>query len=181
VATVSVSFTPLPSHVRTARFIAASVARRAGVSENVLDEIRLAVSEACSLAVRVHRAQAPETPVEMRLTDDDQFQVQVVDSVARSKPADGLDGVLDLEADDDPGDSGSPGHRSGVLAADGGAALKDLQIDLQARERIGLAVIVGLVDDVEVEYLGSGSVVTMRWPLSPQAPVDVRPDGNNLF
>ena len=44
-ATVEVSFTPLPTHVRTARLVATAVARRSGVAEALLDEVRLAVGE----------------------------------------------------------------------------------------------------------------------------------------
>ena len=142
--TVTVSFTPLPEHVRTARFIAASVARRAGVADDVLDEIKLAVSEACSLAVRFNLAHAPSSPVEVRLIEDrDRFSVEVADSVGR--PAPDADGELafDLTTDDDHVDS----------------------VDLNGHERLGLAVISGLVDEVKVEYLPAGSVVTMTWPI----------------
>jgi anti-sigma regulatory factor (Ser/Thr protein kinase) len=51
VPTVSLTFTTLPEHVRTARLVAAAVARRHGLTEDVLDEIRLAVGEACARAV----------------------------------------------------------------------------------------------------------------------------------
>ena len=54
-ATVEVTFTPLPAHVRTARLVATAVARRSGVDEALLDEVRLAVGEACSRAVEAHR------------------------------------------------------------------------------------------------------------------------------
>ena len=47
-ATVELLFSALPEHVRTARLVAAAVARRAGVDEAVLDEVRLAVGEACT-------------------------------------------------------------------------------------------------------------------------------------
>ena len=53
-ATVEVTFTPLPVHVRTARLVATAVARRSGVAESLLDEVRLAVGEACSRAVEAH-------------------------------------------------------------------------------------------------------------------------------
>ena len=150
--TVTVSFTPLPAHVRTARFIAASVARRAGVSETVLDEVRLAVSEACSLAVRLHRASAPDVPVELRMIEEEKrFRIQVVDAVPRTRPADD-DVYAALDIGDDDGVALVP-------AEDPGA------VDLQARERIGLAVITGLVDEVGVEYLANGTVVEMAWPL----------------
>jgi len=174
VATVTVSFTPLPAHVRTARFIAASVARRAGVAENVLDEVRLAVSEACSLAVRQHRVHAPAAPIELRLTDDaGQFSIQVADAVPRQLPDDHADAHLGVEA----GFGGPDGGFGPPLGQDDDAS----PVDLVARERIGLAVIVGLVDDVEVEYLGRGSIVTMRWPIAAGSAVGVEHGGANLF
>src|SRR4051795_7260884 len=78
--TVEVSFTALPAHVRTARLVALAVARRAGVSDELLDEVRLAVGEACSRAVGVHQSKVPDQPVLMRLTDEqDRFVVEVVD------------------------------------------------------------------------------------------------------
>ena len=58
-ATVEVTFTPLPVHVRTARLVATAVARRSGVAESLLDEVRLAVGEACSRAVEAHQRHCP--------------------------------------------------------------------------------------------------------------------------
>lgn len=176
-ATVAVSFTPLPAHVRTARFIAASVARRAGVAETVLDEVRLAVSEACSLAVRLHRAQGSTEPVELRLTDDaEQFRIEVADAVPRPRPADG-DDVTDF-AFGQRTDIASPaaGHLQALAQDDDGGPA-----DLRTRERIGLAVIVGLVDDVSVEYLDTGSVVTMCWPIIDEAAVGTSAGSSNMF
>ena len=43
--TVEVSFTALPAHVRTARLVATAVARRSGVDEALLDEVRLALTD----------------------------------------------------------------------------------------------------------------------------------------
>ena len=48
-ATVRLSFSPAPVHVRTARLVGVAVARRAGVAEELLDEVRLAIGEACTL------------------------------------------------------------------------------------------------------------------------------------
>lgn len=64
-------FTPLPEHVRTARLVATCVARRIGMSDEALDEVRLAVGEACSRAVRRSAALDPAPPVEVDLVDDD--------------------------------------------------------------------------------------------------------------
>ena len=95
------------------------------------------MSEACSLAVGFHLAHAPTSPVELRLIDEGQtFSVQVADSVNRPAPDRTLDLALDLA-----------------------------EADLFGQERIGLAVISGLVDDVTVEYSDVGSVVTMTWPI----------------
>ncbi len=172
VATVTVTFTPLPAHVRTARFVAASVARRAGVAETLLDEVRLAVSEACSLAVRLHRTRGVVRPVELRLTDGvGKFRIEVADAVPRPRPAAG--GPLTFDSPDDSPDDDLPaaGELRTVLTGDALLADDDGPIDLGARERIGLAVIVGLVDDVRVEYLDTGSVVTMCWPITSGAAV----------
>jgi|SRR5215469_9859060 anti-sigma regulatory factor (Ser/Thr protein kinase) len=80
-ATVELSFTPLPAHVRTARLVAAAVARRSGVDESLLDEVRLAVGEACSRAVEEHRLHCPTEPVRLALTEmAGRFEVEVTDT-----------------------------------------------------------------------------------------------------
>lgn len=79
--TVEVSFTPLPAHVRTARLVATAVARRSGVDEALLEEVRLAVGEACSRAVEAHRRNCPGEPVRIALTDGaGRFEVEVTDT-----------------------------------------------------------------------------------------------------
>lgn len=148
VATVELSFSALPAHVRTARLVAAAVARRSGVDEAVLDEVRLAVGEACSRAVHLHRRHCPERPVQVALIDDaDVFQVVVTDEAPNNDRSDGAD-VTDLEE----------------LA-------ESADLDLDAvPPGVGLAVITGLVDDVSVEPGargdGRGLVVRMSWPTS---------------
>jgi len=80
-ATVEVTFTPLPAHVRTARLVATAVARRSGVSESLMDEVRLAVGEACSRAVETHAAECPAEPVRVALSDlGGRFEIEVVNS-----------------------------------------------------------------------------------------------------
>src|SRR5260370_37727685 len=81
-ATVELSFTPLPAHVRTARLVATAVARRSGVEESLLDEVRLAVGGACSRAVEAHRLHCPAEPVRRQLSDrDGRVEVAVTDAV----------------------------------------------------------------------------------------------------
>jgi anti-sigma regulatory factor (Ser/Thr protein kinase) len=144
--TVEVSFTALPAHVRTARLIALAVARRAGVAEDVLDEVRLAVGEACSRAVGVHAKQGDSAPIAMRLSDDDDcFTVEVIDG-----------GPLDV----DPTDAA---FESSVVAS----ALTDDDVDDGVPAGFGLVVIGGLVEAVKVTSDDDGTHVTMSWPASP--------------
>src|ERR1700737_1641654 len=90
-AMVEVAFTPLPAHVRTARLGGVAVARRSGVAESLLDEVRLAVGEACSRAVEAHRQHCPAEPVRIELTDSGgRFEVVVTDSA----PADDAEPAL---------------------------------------------------------------------------------------
>lgn len=51
-AVVTLRFSPLPEHVRTARLVATALARRLGLGEDQLDAVRLAVGEACARAVQ---------------------------------------------------------------------------------------------------------------------------------
>jgi len=80
-ATVELTFSALPAHVRTARLVATAIARRTGVAEALLDEVRLAVGEACSRAVEAHRLHCPGEPVRIELRDDaGRFEVTVTDA-----------------------------------------------------------------------------------------------------
>jgi serine/threonine-protein kinase RsbW len=80
-ATVEVTFTPLPAHVRTARLVATAVARRSGVSESLMDEVRLAVGEACSRAVETHAVQCPDEPIRVALSDQaGRFEIEVINA-----------------------------------------------------------------------------------------------------
>jgi len=159
-ATVEVTFTPLPAHVRTARLVATAVARRSGVDESLLDEVRLAVGEACSRAVEAHRKHCPGQPIRVALTDDgERFEVVVTDAA----PADADGGSQDRAAAAAPagGNGVAPGAApSGSGGA--GAAGKDGVI-LQLPAGVGLAVITGLADDVRIFPAGEGTSVAMSW------------------
>ena len=148
--TVEVTFSPLPAHVRTARLVATAVARRSGVDEALLDEVRLAVGEACSRAVEAHRRHCPAEPVRIEMTDqDERFVVTVSDHAptATGRPA------APAAASD------SAGHdRAGY---DGGSAIP---------AGFGLAVISGLADDVRVMSTSSGVSVRMSWPSTAVTP-----------
>jgi serine/threonine-protein kinase RsbW len=162
-ATVEMSFTPLPVHVRTARLVATAVARRSGVQEALLDEVRLAVGEACSRAVEAHRAHCPAEPVRIELTGSrGRFEVVVTDAAARDDdaghPAAGPETANGLPAPE----TGRPGDG----AADNGyASLDDPEALLP--QGLGLAVIAGLADDVKISRTAAGLSIRMSWPSGP--------------
>jgi len=142
--TVEVAFTPLPAHVRTARLVATAVARRSGVDESVLDEVRLAVGEACSRAVEAHRKHSLTVPIRVTLTDEgERFEVVVTDA-APADPPETADATM-----------------AGAHAANGAVQ--------QLPPGVGLAVIAGLADDVQVSRNGDGLSIRMSWPAGSPA------------
>jgi serine/threonine-protein kinase RsbW len=140
-ATVELSFTPLPAHVRTARLVATAVARRSGVDESLLDEVRLAVGEACSRAVEGHQLHCPAEPVRLALTDQaGRFEVEVTDTCSAGGPGPAGIGTRS-SAGDDP----------------------DLDVEgLPAG--LGIAVIESLADDVQIRTTAAGTSIRMSWP-----------------
>jgi len=164
-ATVEVTFTPLPAHVRTARLVATAVARRSGVDESLLDEVRLAVGEACSRAVEAHQRHCPAEPVRIEMTDHDQrFVVTVSDHAPTSRPAVAAteNGIHDGAGHDGAGHDGAGEDGAGedgvgyeAIGHDGGSAIP---------AGFGLAVISGLAEDVRVLSTSSGVSVRMSWP-----------------
>jgi anti-sigma regulatory factor (Ser/Thr protein kinase) len=136
-ATVELRFSALPEHVRTARLVAAAVARRAGVDESVLDEVRLAVGEACSRAVGLHRRHNLDEPVRVKLIEQEKrFQIEVGDGVG------------------------------GKHGADDGHVVDGAAVDDAAEAAMGLAVISGLVDDLDIGSDEDGGLIRMSWPLA---------------
>jgi serine/threonine-protein kinase RsbW len=77
VALVELSFPARPVHVRTARQVAVALARRAELAEDVLDEIRLAVAEACGLALSVLPGGLADESLAVDFDDSAGFAVEV--------------------------------------------------------------------------------------------------------
>ena len=154
-AVVELLLPALPEHVRTARLIVTAVARRAGLDLALVDELRLAVGEACSRAVGLHRENDLLDRIGIRVSEDVAgLSVSVTDRgpPAGPRPAD-LSGSFDTPAADSD--------------ADGAYVDPD----------VALAVLAGLVDEVDVSPGpdGRGTVVTLTWPLARRAPGGVRP------
>lgn len=142
---VELEIPPLPAHVRTARLVVAAAARRAGLAEALMDELRLAVGEACTRAVGVHARHAPGDRVVVTMTDD-------------------VRGLTVSVADRGPAAGPVPDDLAGGLLhpppADGAVDAVDPDVSL--------ALLGGLVDELLVlpSQDGSrGTTVTMRWPL----------------
>ncbi len=161
-ATVEVTFTPLPAHVRTARLVATAVARRSGVDESLLDEVRLAVGEACSRAVEAHQKHCPGRPIRVALTDDgERFEVVVTDAVPAdvTLPADGVPMAAAPAGSNGTAPGAAPGGGTGT--GTGGATANGAILQLPAG--VGLAVISGLADDFRICPAGDGTSVAMSW------------------
>jgi serine/threonine-protein kinase RsbW len=153
-ATVEVAFTPLPAHVRTARLVATAVARRSGVEEALLDEVRLAVGEACSRAVEAHRRHCPAEPIRIEMSDlGERFEVIVRDAVPSAPSA--------------PAGSAPSGASPAGSNGAGRTPMTDRGASFPAG--FGLAVISGLADDVRISATGSGVSVRMTWPAAVAA------------
>jgi anti-sigma regulatory factor (Ser/Thr protein kinase) len=68
-ASVELRFPPNAGHVRIARLVAVAVARRARLDDVRVDELRLAVGEACARAVRRCELTQLDEPIVMRIDD----------------------------------------------------------------------------------------------------------------
>jgi len=147
--TVHLSFTPDPAYVRTVRLVAAAVARRAGVPDEVLSDLRVAIGEACTRAVALHRRHGLTDLIDVTMSDGGRFTVSVID---RS-----------------PGESSQtePGETTGDIMAQ--VAAESGRVDEDALSAgVGLALLTGLVADLTVEPAtdGKGTEVRMSWPLA---------------
>ncbi len=153
-ATVRMSFTPDPAYVRTVRMVAAAVARRAGVADELLDEVRLAIGEACTRAVAIHRRHQLGDPIDVAMSDGGRFTVRVIDR----GPAE--------TAGQEPGEA--TGDIMAQVAAETGRVGLDEDI---LTFGVGLALLNGLVSDLAVTAAeeGIGTQVRMSWPVQRRA------------
>lgn len=90
-ATATLTIPPQAEQVRTARLVTTAAARRCGVSEDRINEIRLAVGEVIARSVLRQQRAGVESPVVVDITDDDElFTVRVSEAIAPGFPdADG--------------------------------------------------------------------------------------------
>lgn len=89
----TLSIPPAAEHVRTARLVAVAAARRVGLDEEAVDDVRLAVGEVVGRAVRRHNAGGSLAYVGVVVSDDaSRFRVEVTEATDPAQPDDD-DGV----------------------------------------------------------------------------------------
>ena len=94
---ITVAIARDPALVRTVRLVAAAVARRTSKDEEFVEEVRLAVGEACALLVGPDVLPGPSvSPVEVRMRVEDRLRVSVIAAgsvAAQDAPTSDIDGV----------------------------------------------------------------------------------------
>ncbi len=142
-AKIELSFAARPAHVRTARQVAVTLARRLQLPESALDAVRLAVGEACGLVVALQRETRPDDPVVVTFDDSKGLAVDVR-------------GVIALE-------SAEGDQAVDILAAAAEPVLDELPVGAT------LAVVSELVPRLDVTTSPDGVTVAMRWPAEASA------------
>jgi anti-sigma regulatory factor (Ser/Thr protein kinase) len=125
-----------PAQVRLVRLVSAAVARMAGIGDEALDEVRLGVSEACGLAIDALDAAGSDAPMSLEFDDSTGLRVTVRTPAA-------LPDRHEVPVPADPALEDSPNIAHVLLDR--------------------LALIEGMIDDVDVDSGPDGSAVTMRW------------------
>ena len=75
------SIPPEPGYIAMARMFAGSVARHFGCDEDVVEDVKVAVSEACTNSVKAHRDRGNVEPIELLARmDDEEITFEVVDA-----------------------------------------------------------------------------------------------------
>jgi hypothetical protein len=189
---VRVSFTPDPAYVSTVRMVAAAVAQKAGVPDELLDEVRLAIGEACSRAVALHLRRGLADPVTVTMSKGtteppDKQSRRGSEQDGQKRRSSGRGSAAD---------HGNGASRFTVLVTDCGspAAAQQEQLDAggdlvaqvaatQPGDDTGrngldedmltlgvrLTLLTGLVNDLAVVESpdGTGTEVRMSWPVGP--------------
>lgn len=154
---VCLSIPPEPGLVRFVRLVSVALARINGITEEVIDDVRLATGEACSRAVSAHRTAGLDAPVSVEIRGGRSLSIVVRDLQA-------LPGARGMQAADVLRQSVVSAAAS-VGAATSGERLFDAD-DQEATLPEAIGLIVGLADDVIVETGPEGTSLTMMWTAS---------------
>ena len=96
-ATVRLAFPPEPRLLGTVRLVVGIVARKAGMGEEGIEDLKVAVSETCAVAVGDLNRAGRLDPIEIDLVESaDRFGIEVRDRApAPTQGADPADGEID--------------------------------------------------------------------------------------
>ncbi len=123
--------------------VATAAALDPPLPESRLDDLRLAVTEACSNAIKAHRPEAADEPVVISChLDEDRFRVDIRDRGPGFDP----DALRSLPHPTDPS-------------------------RLQHESGLGIPLIKVLTDDVTFEPAGDGTIVSMTLKRPPAPPI----------
>ncbi|HEU5083230.1 MAG TPA: ATP-binding protein [Acidimicrobiales bacterium] len=123
--------------------VATAAALDPPLPESRLDDLRLAVTEACSNAIKAHRPEAADQPVVISChLDEDRFRVDIRDRGPGFDP----DALRSLPAPTDPS-------------------------RLQHESGLGIPLIKVLTDDVTFQPAGDGTIVSMTLKRPPAPPI----------
>lgn len=123
--------------------VATAAALDPPLPDSRLDDLRLAVTEACSNAIKAHRREAVDDPVIVTCAlEDDRFEVSIRDRGPGFDP----DALSKLPAATDPK-------------------------RLQHESGLGIPLIKVLTDDVTFEPAGDGTIVSMTLKRPPTPPI----------
>ncbi len=137
---VRIDVVPDAAHVRVVRLVAVSLARLNGVNEDVVEDVRLAVGEACGRAVAAHRRHGVEEPVRLGFDGGPGLWVTVVDAVAL------------------PQASGDDAVRLLLAGPDG----QSPESDIDAAPAV-MALLEGLAEQVSVRTGQDGTRIELGW------------------
>jgi anti-sigma regulatory factor (Ser/Thr protein kinase) len=147
---VGLNLPPQSRYIRIARLVGAGLANELGFGVDRLDDVRLAIGEACTRAVAVHRRHGLHALIAVAMSDGGRFTVRVVDRGPSES------------ATQEPGET-TGAIMAQVAAETGRAGLDEDMLTFG----VGLALLTGLVSDLEVAATkdGSGTEVKMSWPV----------------
>jgi anti-sigma regulatory factor (Ser/Thr protein kinase) len=145
---VELRFGPVPGHVRTARLVAVAVARRALLDDLRLDEVRLAVGEACARAVRRCLSSGTPGPIILVLSD------------SVSDTSSGLRAEIWDDAPPAPAPVIDEPRPAGVSGGEG-----EEGADEETGDEVVIPLLAGLADHIEVldGIGGPGGRVRLTW------------------
>ena len=96
--TVRLAFPPEPRMLGTIRLVVGIVARNAGIDEEGIEDLKVAVSESCALAVAELARAGVDAPVEVALHEErGRFGVEIHDRAPAEVPVPAGDAGTDLD------------------------------------------------------------------------------------